>query len=63
MLIYIKFGVPLTFEPQYEMLDIPICLGFILIACLPPLLKKKFYKFQGVALLVLYFLYIGFSVL
>ena len=58
-----KFGVPLTFEPQYEMLDIPICLGFILIACLPPLLKKKFYKFQGVALLVLYFLYIGFSVL
>ena len=58
-----KFGVPLPFEPQYEMLDIPICLGFILIACLPPLLKKKFYKFQGVALLVLYFLYIGFSVL
>lgn len=39
-------------------LDIPVCLGLILIALVPMLIRKKFSKVQGVVLLVLYIAYV-----
>lgn len=39
-------------------LDIPVCLGLLFIALLPMLIRGKFFKAQGVVLLVLYIAYI-----
>ena len=39
-------------------LDMPVCLAVGLIAILPPLITKKFYRWQGVALLCTYAAYI-----
>lgn len=57
-----KFGTPLTFEPRYEYIDIPVCLGFVLIACVPTLIKKRFTRLQGVIMLLLYIAYMLISV-
>lgn len=40
-------------------LDMPVCLAVGLIAILPPLITKKFYRWQGVALLLTYAAYIA----
>ena len=41
--------------------DIPLMLGVMLILTLPPLLKEKLYRWQGIALLMLYFGYCVFQ--
>lgn len=41
--------------------DIPLVCFVMLIMCLPPLLKGKTYRFQGILLLVIYFAYIAFQ--
>jgi len=40
-------------------LDIPVCLGLMLIAIVPMLIGKKFYRWQGAVLLVLYIAYVA----
>jgi cation:H+ antiporter len=44
-------------------LDIPVCLGFVLISMLPLLIKQKAYKAQGFAMLALYVVYIVATVI
>lgn len=56
-------GEALMFDAKSELVDIPICFIFILIACLPPLFRKRFYKWQGWLMLVLYIVYIVASIL
>lgn len=48
----------LTACAQNLYLDIPVCLGLLAIALIPMLAGKKFYKSQGVILLVLYIAYV-----
>lgn len=55
-------GQALSFDPKSEMIDIPICFAFVLLACLPPLLRKRFFKWQGWLMLSLYIIYILTSV-
>ena len=39
------------------MLDLPACLTLCCVAVLPPLLKGKFYRWQGLLMLVIYAAY------
>lgn len=45
-------------EAQTYAIDIPVCLGIILIAILPPLLFKRLYRSQGILMLIAYTSYI-----
>ena len=47
-------GGKLTIGQQTTALDLPVCLALCCLAVLPPLLKGKFYRWQGVLMLVLY---------
>ena len=47
-------------EAQTYAIDIPVCLGIILIAIIPPLLFKRLYRSQGVLMLLAYIAYITF---
>lgn len=51
-------GKALPVEHQSAVFDIPVCLGFTVLAILPPLLLKKFPRAQGVAMLVCYAVYV-----
>ncbi len=48
----------LTIGSQTTTLDLPICLTLCCIAVIPPLVKGKFYRWQGVVMLGLYAVYI-----
>lgn len=50
-------GGQLSIAPQTVLLDLPACLTEAAIAVVPPLIKGKFYRWQGVALLGVYLLY------
>ncbi len=39
-------------------LDLPVCLAVGLIAVLPPIITKKFYRWQGIMLILVYIVYI-----
>lgn len=51
-------GVPV--ETQTYAIDIPVCLGIILLAIIPPLLFKRLFRSQGVLMLLSYIAYITF---
>ena len=44
----------LTIGAQTTALDLPVCLGLCLLAVLPPLLRGRFYRWQGVLMLGAY---------
>jgi len=48
----------LTLGQQTTALDLPVCLGMCCLAVLPPLMKGKFYRWQGVAMLAAYAAYV-----
>lgn len=48
----------LTIGGQTTSLDLPFCLGLCLLAVLPPLVRGKFYRWQGVAMLAVYAIYV-----
>ena len=48
----------LTIAEQSYALDMPICFGMTLIAVLPPLIKGKLYRWQGILMLALYVVYL-----
>ena len=50
-------GGRLTISAQTTMLDLPACLTLCCVAVLPPLLKGKFYRWQGLLMLVIYAAY------
>ena len=47
-------GGRLTIGSQTTALDLPVCLLLCCVAVLPPLLKGKFYRWQGALMLLLY---------
>ena len=47
-------GGKLTIGAQTTSLDLPVCLALCCVAVVPPLLKGKFYRWQGVLMLILY---------
>lgn len=51
-------GGKLAIAQQTTSLDLPACLTVCLVAVLPPLIKGKFYRWQGFALLGLYIAYL-----
>lgn len=56
-------GGRLEVEASTYMIDLPVSLLVGLIAVLPPLITKKFYRKQGIALMVVYIGYVVFSCL
>ena len=48
----------LTIAEQSYALDMPICFAMTLIAVLPPLIKGKLYRWQGILMLALYTVYV-----
>lgn len=50
-------GGTLSISPQTWQLDMPVCLGVILLAMLIPMLTKSFYRWQGVLLVAGYAAY------
>ena len=48
----------LTIAEQSYALDMPICFAMTLIAVLPPLIKGKVYRWQGILMLALYAVYV-----
>lgn len=48
----------LTIAEQSYALDMPICFAMTLIAVLPPLIKGKLYRWQGIIMLALYTVYV-----
>lgn len=51
-------GGSLTVDAYSAKLDLPVCLGIILIAIVPTLIRGKFSRFQGVAMLLCYAAYL-----
>ena len=43
-------------EPNH--VDLPVCLALCCVAVVPPLLKGKFYRWQGVLMLAVYAAYV-----
>ena len=52
----------LTIAEQSYALDMPICFAMTLIAVLPPLIKGKLYRWQGILMLALYTVYVAILV-
>lgn len=48
----------LTIAEQSYALDMPMCFGMTLIAVLPPLIKGRLYRWQGILMLALYAVYV-----
>ena len=55
-------GKALPILRQNILLDMPFCLGLVLLAVIPPLVTKRFHKLQGAAMLVVYAVYVGLLV-
>jgi cation:H+ antiporter len=53
-------GVPLPISSLTVTRDLPVCLAASLVASLPTLIKGKFYKWQGVLLILMYGTYLAF---
>lgn len=53
----------LPFGSQFRHYDLPICAILSLLLLLPPLLRRRLYRWQGVAALVLYLLYVAAALL
>ena len=51
-------GGKLTIGEQTTSMDLPACLTLCCVAVLPPLLKGKFYRWQGIVMLALYAAYV-----
>lgn len=51
-------GKALPILPQNIAMDMPFCLGLVLLAILPPLITGRFHKLQGVAMLAIYAVYV-----
>ncbi len=51
-------GGTLTVSPQSWILDLPVCLGVVLIAMVVPMIAGRFYRAQGVVLLACYAAYL-----
>ncbi len=51
-------GGSLAISAQTVLLDLPFCLAVGFLAILPPLFSQRFFRLQGVALLLVYGLYI-----
>ena len=51
-------GGKLTIGEQTTSTDLPACLTLCCVAVLPPLLKGKFYRWQGIVMLALYAAYV-----
>lgn len=51
-------GKALPILPQNFRLDMPVCLGLVVLSIVPPLVKGKFYKWQGFAMLGAYVVYV-----
>lgn len=47
-------------EMQTYAIDIPVCLGIILISILPPLIFGRLYRSQGILMLIAYIAYLSF---
>ncbi|WP_320129456.1 calcium/sodium antiporter [uncultured Sphaerochaeta sp.] len=47
-------GTPLPISSLTLSRDLPICIAVSLVACIPSLIKGKFYKWQGVLLILMY---------
>ena len=47
-------GRQLTIGSQTTLLDLPVCLGLCLLAVLPPLIRGRFYRWQGALMLAVY---------
>ena len=56
-------GEKLVIGSQTTVLDLPVCLGLCCLAVLPPLLRGKFYRWQGVVMLGLYASYVAMLVM
>ena len=52
-------GGRLTLSRQTIGLDMPVCLGMCALAVLPPLIKGRFYRWQGVLMLAAYIVYVA----
>ncbi len=52
-------GRQLVISSQTTALDLPVCLGFCCLAVLPPLLRGKFYRWQGALMLAGYAAYMA----
>lgn len=48
----------LTIAEQSYALDMPMCFAMTVIAVLPPLIKGKLYRWQGILMLALYAVYV-----
>ena len=51
-------GEKLVIGSQTTVLDLPVCLGLCCLAVLPPLLRGKFYRWQGALMLAAYAAYV-----
>ena len=49
----------LPFGSQFRHYDLPICAAMTLVLLLPPLLRRRLYRWQGTACLILYLLYVA----
>lgn len=49
----------LPFGSQFRHYDLPVCAAMTLVLLLPPLLRRRLYRWQGAACLVLYLLYVA----
>ena len=56
-------GGHLTIGPQTTALDLPACLLLCCVSVLPPLLKGRFYRWQGVLMLALYAGYVALLIM
>lgn len=56
-------GGALIFPRQALLFDLPFCLGLSLIAVVPMLITKKFHRWQGIALLLVYGAYLTLRIL
>ena len=53
----------LPFGSQFRHYDLPVCVAIALILLLPPLLRRRLYRWQGAACLALYLLYVAAALL
>ena len=51
-------GGQLTIGSQTTSLDMPVCLGVCLLAVVPPLIRGRFYRWQGFLMLAAYGWYV-----
>ncbi len=56
-------GGSLTIGRQTTALDLPFCLGLCALSVVPPLIKGRFYRWQGVLMLGVYAVYVAMLVL